>query len=106
MFKICEIVEISKIDFLNFSGTERVTGFFTGNLALSLPVTRYARQNTDLPSNSNISKTVRLNIAFAKKFFKRYSISFLMIFRLIDFALVVLYLLMFKIGGTQRVKKG
>ena len=33
-------------------------------LTLSLPVTRCAGHNTDLPSNSNISKTVRVNIAF------------------------------------------
>ena len=31
-------------------------------LILSLPVSRSARHNTDLPSNSNISKTVRVNV--------------------------------------------
>ena len=41
-------------------------------------------------SNSNISKTVGINIAFTRPFFKKYSISFLIICRLIDFALVVL----------------
>ena len=33
-------------------------------LNLSLPVPRWAGDNTDLPSNSNISKTVTVNIAF------------------------------------------
>lgn len=44
---------------------------------------------TDL-LNNNISKTMRLNIVFKRKFFKEYSISFLMISRMIDLALVVL----------------
>ena len=39
---------------------------FTENLTLSFPVIRWAGHNTDLPSNINISKTVRVNIAFAK----------------------------------------
>ena len=87
-------------------------------LTLSLPVPRWAGHNTDLPSDSNISKTVRVNIAFAATFFKEYSTSFLMVCRLIDFALVVLKLLMFKVCviigiskikffnffGTERVK--
>ena len=80
---------------------------------------RWAGDNTDLPSDSNISKTVRVNIAFAATFFKEYSTSFLMVCRLIDFPLVVLNLLMFKVcviigiskteifnfSGTERVKK-
>ena len=33
-------------------------------LILSLPVPRWASANTHLPSNKNISKTVRVNIAF------------------------------------------
>ena len=36
---------------------------------LSLPVSRWAGADTDLPSNSNISKTVVVSIAFTKKSF-------------------------------------
>ena len=36
---------------------------------LSLPVTHLAGHNTELPSNSNILKTVRVNIVFTKIFF-------------------------------------
>ena len=35
-------------------------------LTLSLPVPRWAGANTDLPSNSNIWKMVRLNTAFTR----------------------------------------
>ena len=80
---------------------------------------RWADDSTDLPSDSNISKTVRVNIAFAATFFREYSTSFVMVRKLIDFALVVLKLLMFKVcviigiskieifnfSGTERVKK-
>ena len=80
---------------------------------------RWAGGNTDLPLGSNISKTLRVNIAFAATFLKEYSTSFLMVCRLIDFALVVLKLLMFKVcviigiskieifnfSGTERFKK-
>ena len=76
----------------------------------------WAGHNTDLPSDSNISKTVRVNIAGT--FFIEYSTSFLIICWLIDFALVVLKLLMFKVcviigisrieffnfSGSERVK--
>ena len=55
--------------------------------------------NTDLPSNSIISKTIRANAMFTRKYFKECSINFLMIRRMIDFTLVVFYLLMFKICG-------
>ena len=41
------------------------------NLTLSLLVLRWAGHNTDLPSDSNISKTVRVNIAFDRTFFKK-----------------------------------
>ena len=60
----------------------------TKHLTLSLLGTCCAGPNTDLPLNSNISKMLELNIVF---------INFLIIYRLIDFALVVLYLLMFKV---------
>ena len=58
---------------------------------------RWAGDNTDLPSDSNISKTVRGNIAFAGTFLKEYLTSFLMVCRFIDFALVALKLLIFKV---------
>ena len=38
--------------------------------ALSLLVFRWAGENTDLPSNSNISKTETVNIAFTGTFLK------------------------------------
>ena len=59
-------------------------------LAFSLPVTHFENHNTDLPSNSNVSKTVKVSIAFRQCFFKEYLISFLIICRLIDFVLVFL----------------
>ena len=69
----------------------------TETLTLSLPVPRWAGDNTVLHTNSNISKTISVNIAFTRRFYKEYSISFLMVCRLIDFLFVVLKLLMFKI---------
>ena len=88
-------------------------------LTLSLPVLCWAGDNTDLPLDSNISKTVTVNITCTRTFFKEYSLSFLMVCRLIDFALPVLKLLMLKVcgiigiskiayfnfSGTERVKK-
>ena len=59
------------------------------SLTLSLLVPRWAGANTDIPSNSNISKAVRVNIAFTATFLKEYSISFLMICRLTDFSLFI-----------------
>ena len=73
------------------------------SLALSLLVIRCAGHNSNLASESNISKTVRVNIAFTRTFFKEYCISFLMESRLIDFALVVLFLLMLKVCGVKIV---
>ena len=86
---------------------------------LSLPVPRWTGGNSDLPSDSNISKTVRVNIAFSTTYFKEYLIRFVMVCRLMDFALVALTLLMFKVcviigiskieifdlSGTERIKK-
>ena len=69
----------------------------TETLTLSLPVPRWAGDNTVLHTTSNISKTISVNIAFTRRFYKEYSISFLMVCRLIDFLFVVLKLLMFKI---------
>ena len=62
---------------------------------------------------------VRVNIAMASTFFKEYSTRFLVVCRLIDFAVVVLKFLMFKVcviigiskteffrfSSTQRVKE-
>ena len=62
---------------------------FKNYLTLSLLVVRcWAGGNTDLYSNSNISKSLRVNVTPMPKFLKEYSISFLMISRLINFALV------------------
>ena len=66
----------------------KITGGYP--LTLSLPVPHLVGDNTNLLSNSNISKTVRVNIAFTRTFLKEYSISFSMISRMIDSALVVL----------------
>ena len=74
-------------------------------LTLSLPAPRCAGDNTDLPSNSSISKPVRVNINLTTPIFKEYLISFLMVCRLMDFLLVVLKLLMFKVCGIIGVSK-
>ena len=63
-----------------------------------------AGDNATLPLDSNISKTVRVNIAFTMTF-KENSISFLKVCRLVDFALVVLKLLMFKVCGIIGISK-
>ena len=41
---------------------------------LSLHVPRWVVDDTDLPSNSNISKTIKVNIAFTSTFLKKYLI--------------------------------
>ena len=89
----------------NFNKIPIFFWFFTETLTLSLPVPLSAGDNTDLPSDSNISKTVRVKIAFTRRLFKEYSTSFLMVCRLIDFALVVLRLLMFKVCGSIGISK-
>ena len=66
-------------------------------LTLLLHVLGWAGHNTDLPSDINISKTVRVNIAFARTFFKENSRSFLIVCKSIDFTFVVLKLLMFQV---------
>ena len=63
---------------------------FRPRLTLSLPAPCWAEVNADLPSNSNISKTIKVDIFFTKTFSKEYSRSLLMICKLIDFVLVVL----------------
>ena len=74
-------------------------------LTLLLPAPSWKGDNTVLPSNNNISKTVRVNAAFVGMFFKEYLISFLMVCRLVDITLVVLKLLMFKVGGIIGISK-
>ena len=59
-------------------------------LTLSLSVTHCVSHNTDPPSNSNISKMVKVKIAFTRTFFREHLISFLMIAKLIYFTLAVL----------------
>ena len=76
--------------------------FFTENLTLSLPVSRWAGANTNLPSNSNIWKTVRVNITLTEP---EYLISSVKITRLINFAIVVLRLLTFKVCGIIVISK-
>ena len=66
---------------------------------------RWAGDNTDLPSDSNISKTVRETLPLQEHFFKEHSASFLMVCKLIDFASVFLKLLMFKVGGIIGISK-
>ena len=92
---------------------------FANFFTVSFPVTHWAGVNTDLTSNSNISKTVKVSVAFTQGFLKEHSISFLMICRLIDFVLAVLQLLIFKVceiignskieffnsSSTERVKE-
>ena len=71
MFKIFGIIGVPKIEFFNFSGTERVKQSNKKNILnpLSLPATHYVGHNTNLPSNSDISKTVGVNMALKGVFF-------------------------------------
>ena len=46
---------------------------FISALALSLPVKHFAGDNTNLPSNTNISKTVNVNGTYIVDFVKAYS---------------------------------
>ena len=89
----------------NFNKFRILFWFFTETLTLLLPMTRWAGHNTDLPWDKNISKTVRVNIVFISTISKEYSISFLMVCRLIDIALVVLKLLMFKTCAILGISK-
>ena len=68
-------------------------------------MSRWASDIIDLPSDSNISKIVGLNIAFRRKFSKEHSTAFLMVWKLIEFALVVLKLSMFKDCGIIGISK-
>ena len=64
--------------------------FHTILLTIFLPMSSWIGHNTDMPSNCNISKTVRVNNSFTGNFLKKYLVSFLMILKLIEFALAVL----------------
>ena len=74
-------------------------------LTVSLPVPKWAGDNTDLPSSTNISKMVTVNTTFTATFFKKHLIRFLMVCRLIYFALVVFKLFMFNVCGIIGVTK-
>ena len=82
-------------NYRQFQSKSDIFWFFTEILSLSVPFTRCAGHNTDLRLKSNISKSV--NIALTDTFFKEYLIIFLTTSRFINFALVVLWLLMLKI---------
>ena len=124
MFKVCVIIGISKIKFFNFSGTERVKqnqeNLKTIQNHLSLSVNHFSSNVNNLlrffcfllklkpyaPLGGSQNrpffgqqcfKNGKSKHCLAKHFLKEYSISFPMVYRLIDFALVVLNLLMFKI---------
>ena len=73
-------------------------GITTGNVG-------WAADNTNLRSNNNISKRIRVNIAITRAFFKEYLISFLIVCKLIDLALVVFRLLIFKVCGIIVISK-
>ena len=76
-------------------------------------MTSWAGHGIDLASNSSISKPLRVNMAFRRSFFKEYLISFLMICRLIDFAIAfkvcgiigISKIVFFAFSGTERVKR-
>ena len=79
--------------------------FFIETLTLLLHVRRCAGNNTEPPSDSNISKTVRLNIAFPATSFKEYSTSFVIVCRLTEFALAALKLLIYEVRVTIGISK-
>ena len=54
------------------SNKSRKLFFFIENLFLSLPVTRSAGHNTILPSNSSISKMLKVGIVFTGHFLKSF----------------------------------
>ena len=74
-------------------------------LTVLLPVTRCADHNTYLPMEKQYLENDKNKHYLLIFFFKGYSISFLMIFRLIDVRLVVLYLLIFKMSGITETLK-
>ena len=88
----------------NFNKIQTYFWFFTENLTLSFLVLCWASNNTDLHSNSNISKKWHW-ILSSNTFFYEYWLSFLMISGLMGLTLVVLYLLMFKIYRIIGISK-
>ena len=72
------------IDYIIAGKVYKITGFFKGDF-LATNLSGYIRF-----FNCNISKTVRVNIAFTSAIFKEYLIRFLMIPILISFALAFL----------------
>ena len=67
-----------------------------------LPLLRGTGDNTNITLNSNISKTVLVNVAFTITFVRRYSISYDI---QVDFQFMVLYLLMLKVYEIIRISK-
>ena len=92
----------------SFKQNPNIFLFFTQTLTPLFCVSHWVGNNTNQSSNSNILKTVKGNIIFTTQMlFKQYLISFLMICRLIDFALLVLKLSMSKICriiGISKIK--
>ena len=64
--------------------------FLLQGIKVFAPCTPMGGDNTNRLSNSNISKTVRVNNAFTTTFFEKCWLQFSIISRLIDLALVVL----------------
>ena len=67
----CDLASVSKICCVTpclFLDQPIYTDLFS--LALSLPVSRRVVDSTDLPSNSNVSKAVKVNIVFISTFLK------------------------------------
>ena len=67
----CDLASVSKISCVTpclFLDQPIYTDLFS--LALSLPVSRRVVDSTDLPSNSNVSKAVKVNIVFISTFLK------------------------------------
>ena len=82
IFEKVVVLEIKNIP-LTLKNTEEVTcsvsDKFSYMFTLSLPTTHCASDNTDLPSNKNISKTVTFSCTFTTKVLKEYLIKFLSI---------------------------
>ena len=74
-------------------------------LTLLLQVNRCEDHTTYLPMEQQYLENDKSKHYILIFFFKEYSISFLMIFRLIDVGLVVLYLLIFKMSGIIETLK-
>ena len=90
------------------NGKEQLVLWGTNMLTLSGRVTCSVGYNTDLSSNKNISKTARVNSTYKSSLhfsMQEYSISFLLILSLIDFALAVLWLSMFKFNINFGIPK-